>query len=587
MQQGDVTRMGDNGNRSMPRIGQGDLVSHLRSQFEVHADKRCLTFLNESGRHLVPEETSFGQLDRDARAVASWLNSRPEAERPVLLLFEPGTDFWRAFLGCLYAGVVAVPTPLPIDERSMRRVARILRDADSSLALTTERLRALLTAGIEGFDLDRPLRFVAIDDAPLADADSWTMPDLTSETVAFLQYTSGSTGDPKGVAVTHGNVVNNEAAMSEALRVSDTSVLAGWIPHWHDMGLMGQLLAFFNGANLVTMSPLAFLKQPVRLLKAMGDYRGTITAAPNFAYDLIVRRVTPEQLADLDLSAWEVALNGAEPVRRRTVERITNLLAPAGFAPSAMRPGYGMAEVTLMATVCRGVPRHLDADADALEQNRYTPATGRAISLVSSGEPAPGIDLRIVDTDTSSELPDDEVGEIWLRGASVASGYHNRPVETAEQFRAETSDGERPYLRTGDLGLVHGGELYVTGRLKDLLIANGRNLYPQDIEEFVQDVHPALTGSRGCAVSVDIDDAERLVLIQAIKTELLGDTSCNELATAVKTAVARGFEIPAPTVVFVNRAGIHLTTSGKVQRASMRAAFMKDELTDVVHEERL
>jgi acyl-CoA synthetase (AMP-forming)/AMP-acid ligase II len=577
----------DNGNRPKPCIGQNDLVSHVRSQFEIHADTRCLTYLSESGRHLVPEVTSFGELDRDAREIAAWLSTRAEAERPVLLLFEPGIDFWRAFLGCLYAGVVAVPTPLPLDERSMKRVAGILRDADSSLALTTEKLRGLLIAGIEGFDLERPLQCVATDDAPLADSGSWTMPHLTGDTVAFLQYTSGSTGDPKGVAVTHGNVVNNETAISEALHASATSVLVGWIPHWHDMGLIGQLLAFFNGGNLVTMSPLAFLKQPIRLLKALSDYSGTITAAPNFAYDLIARRVTPEQLAGLDLSAWEVALNGAEPVRSRTVERITNMLAPAGFAPSAMRPGYGMAEVTLMATVSRGVPRHLDADADALERHRYLPAKDRALRLVSSGEPAPGIEVQIVEPETLRVLAEDHVGEIWLRSPSVASGYHNRPAETIERFHARTSDGEQPYLRTGDLGLLHANELYVTGRLKDLLIVNGRNLYPQDIEEFVQDVHPAVAGSRGCVIPVDVDDAERLVLIQAVKTELLGDTSCSELAAAVKGAVARAFEVPAPGVVFVNRAGIHLTTSGKVQRASMRAAFLNGELTDVIHEEQL
>ena len=579
--------MADNANRPTPGLDGNDLVSHVRSQFKIHADTRCVTHLNESGRHLVPEVTSFGDLDRDAREVAGWLSTRPEAERPVLLLFEPGIDFWRAFLGCLYAGVVAVPTPLPLDERSMKRVAGILRDADSSLALTTEKLRGLLTAGIDGFDLVRPLQCAAIDDAPLADPDSWTMPRLTDDTVAFLQYTSGSTGDPKGVAVTHGNVVNNETAISEALGADATSVLVGWIPHWHDMGLIGQLLAFFTGGNLVTMSPLAFLKQPIRLLKALSDYRGTITAAPNFAYDLIARRVTPEQLVGLDLSAWEVALNGAEPVRRRTVERITELLAPAGFAPSVMRPGYGMAEVTLMATVSRGVPRHLDADADALEQHRYLPAKDRAISLVSSGEPAPGVEVRIVEPDTFRVLADDQVGEIWLRSASVASGYHNRPEETVERFHARTSDGEQPYLRTGDLGLLHANELYVTGRLKDLLIVNGRNLYPQDIEEFVQDVHLAVAGSRGCVIPVDVDDAERLVLIQAVKTELLGETSFDELAAAVKSAVARAFEVPAPAVVFVNRAGIHLTTSGKVQRASMRAAFRNGELTDVVHQEHL
>lgn len=562
-----------------------DFVSHLRSQFEAHADDRCFTFLTESGRHLVPEVTTFAGLDRDAREVAAWLASQPEAERPVLLLFEPGIDFWRAFLGCLYAGVIAVPTPLPVDERSMKRVAGILRDADSGLALTTEKLRGLLTAGIDGLDLAGPLRCVATDDRPLADAESWTMPHLTADTVVFLQYTSGSTGDPKGVAVTHGNLVHNETAMSEAVRAGAASVLVGWIPHWHDMGLMAQMLAFFSGAQLVTMSPLAFLKQPVRLLKAISDHRGTMSAAPNFAYDLIARRVTPEQLTGLDLSCWEVALNGAEPVRRRTIERLTGLLAPAGFAHAAMRPAYGMAEVTLMASFSSDGPRYLDADVDALEQHRYVPATARAVALVSSGPPAMGVEVRIVDPATANPLPEDAVGEIWLRSPSVASGYYRRPVQTAEQFQAQNADGEGPYLRTGDLGLLHDGELFVTGRLKDLLIANGRNLYPQDIEEFVQDVHPAVTGSRGCAISVDVDDAERLVLIQAVKTELLGDMRCDELAAAVKTAVARGFEIPAPGVVFVERAGIHLTTSGKVQRASMRAALMKGELTDVVYEE--
>jgi acyl-CoA synthetase (AMP-forming)/AMP-acid ligase II len=578
--------MGDKGNQSMQCIGQADLVSHLRSRFEGHADNRNLTFLNESGRHLVPEVTSFGDLDRDAREVAAWLSSQAEAKRPVLLLFEPGIDFWRAFLGCLYAGVVAVPIPLPVDQRSMKRVAGILHDADSSLALTTEKLRGLLTAGIEGLDLGRPLRCVATDGAPLADADSWTMPDLTADTVAFLQYTSGSTGNPKGVLVTHGNVLNNTATISEAVGLSADTVFVSWIPHFHDMGLIGQLAIFSNGASAVTMSPLAFLKQPVRMLRAISDYRGYISATPNFAFDLIARRVSPEQLTGIDLSSWAIALNGAEPARRRTIERIKEVLAPAGFAPSAMRPTYGLAEVTLMATASVGTQRYLDADADALEQNRYTPAAnGRAISLVSSGEPAPGIEVRIVNPETLRVLPEGAVGEIWLRSASIAGGYHNRPTETIERFRAQTAEGDGPYLRTGDLGLLNDGELYVTGRLKDVLIFNGRNLYPQDIEELVQDVHPAVAGSRGCAVSVDVDETERLVLIQAIKTELLGDMSCGELAAAVKTAVARSFEIPAPSVVFVNRTGIHLTTSGKVQRASMRDSFLKGDLTDVVHEE--
>lgn len=563
---------------------ESNLVEQLRYQFETHGDSRTFTFLNESGRTLVEEVVSFRELDRGARGVAAWLSSRDDARQPVLLLFEPGLDFWRAFLGCLYAGVVAIPAPLPHDSRSMQRVAGILRDAGSSLALTSAKLRGLLTAGIDGLALSRPVAFEAIDDSVMADPDSWTMPHITPDTVAFLQYTSGSTGDPKGVVVTHGNIVHNTAAITEALGINGEGALVGWIPHFHDMGLIGQLVAFVNGGNLVTMSPLAFLKQPVRLLKAISDYRGTISTAPNFAYDLIARRVTPEQLTGLDLSTWQVALNGAEPVRRRTIERIQNMLAPYGFAPSAMRPAYGMAEVTLLATFSRGVPRYLDADTESLEQHRYAPATGRAVSLVSSGAPAPGVDVRIVDPHTLHELPEDRVGEIWLRSNSVAAGYHHRPAETIERFNAYSADGVGPYLRTGDLGLLHDGELYVTGRSKDLLIVNGRNLYPQDIEDFVQGVHPAVAGSRGVAVSVDVNGSERLVLIQAVKPDVLGDTSYGELAAAVKSAVARDFEIPAPGVIFVNRAGIHLTTSGKVQRASMRAAFLTAELTDVVHD---
>jgi acyl-CoA synthetase (AMP-forming)/AMP-acid ligase II len=294
-----------------------NLVERLRFQFETYGDSRTFTFLHESGRTLVEEVAAFRDLDRGAREVAAWLSSRHDARQPVLLLFEPGLDFWRAFLGCLYAGVIAIPAPLPHDSRSMQRVAGILRDADSSLALTTAKLRDLLTKGIDGLGLNRPIVFEAIDDSQLADPDSWTVPHTTADTVAFLQYTSGSTGDPKGVVVSHANMLHNAETISEALGVSARSVLVGWIPHFHDMGLIGQLVAFLNGANLVTMSPLTFLKQPVRLLRAISDYRGTISTAPNFAYDLIARRVTPEQLTGLDLSTWEVALNGAEPVRRR------------------------------------------------------------------------------------------------------------------------------------------------------------------------------------------------------------------------------------------------------------------------------
>lgn len=557
-----------------------ELVSALRHQFTIHGDDRSFTFLQETGRRLNPQVTSFRELDRGAREIAAWLTTRPEvAARPVLLLFEPGTDFWRAFLGCLYAGATAIPAPLPHDNRSFDRLAGILRDAGSRIVLTTTSLKDALTEGIEalGHDLD----VVAVDDIRLADPDTWTMPGISPDTVAFLQYTSGSTGDPKGVAVTHGSTLHNRSAIAAALGLDEASVLVGWVPHFHDMGLISLIVAFATGFDAVMMSPLTFLKKPVRLLQAISDYRGTISSAPNFAYDVIARRVAPDAIAGLDLTSWKIALNGAEPIRRRTIERVAEVLAPAGFAATAMRPGYGMAEVTLLATISTGF-RYLDADVEALERSRYQPATANAISLVSSGAPAPGIEVRIVDPETLVEQPEGHVGEIWLRSESVAGGYHNRPVETIERFTAHLADGRGPYLRSGDLGLVQAGELYVTGRRKDLIIVNGRNLYPQDIEDSVQDVHPAIAGSRGVAVAIDADDRETIALIQAVRPELLGDTSYEALAASVKTAVAQVFDVPAPRVVLIGRSGVHLTTSGKVQRASMRSAFLDGELADIL-----
>ena len=569
-----------------PAFQYTNLVSHLRSQFEAYADTRSFTFLRESGRQLVEDVTSFRELDRGAREVGAWLSSQPEADRPVVLVFEPGVEFWRTFLGCLYAGVVAVPAPLPHDQRSLKRVAGILRDADSRLVLTSANLYELIAAGIDGLGLDHPVTCLAIDESTLAHADKCKMADVTVESIAFLQYTSGSTGDPKGVAVTHGNILHNAFAISQFLETDDTSRLVGWIPHFHDMGLISQIMCFYAGADAVIMSPLTFLKQPIRLFQTITKYGGTFTAAPNFAYDMIARRISPEQLTGVDLSTLRIAFNGAEPIRRRTIEAVTELLAPVGFRASAIRPGYGLAEVTVFATATPpGTPVVcLEADAAALERNEFAPPVGRAVSLVSCGVPGPGIDVRIVDPETLQPVADSQVGEIWLRSASVAKGYYNRPLETAERFGVQTADGEGPFLRTGDLGLVHDQHLYVTGRRKDLVIVNGRNLYPQDIEELVQEVHAATGAARGAAVAVDAHDGERLTVIQSVKTEKLDGMSLAQLASAIKVAVARSFEIPAPSVVLLDRNGIHLTTSGKVQRASMRAAFLRNELSNVLHE---
>ncbi|MEV0103833.1 AMP-binding protein [Nocardia sp. NPDC050789] len=366
----------------------------------------------------------------------------------------------------------------------------------------------------------------------------------------------------------------------------DASIGVGWLPHFHDMGLIGMLLQpLFVGGSLVYMSPMTFLKRPVRLLEAIDRYGAHITAAPNFAYELMVRRVTDAQLAQLDLSSLRVALSGAEPIRARTLDAVIERLGPAGFRADAFVAGYGMAETTLIATASPvGRPTvHLDADPAALERGRVIPA-GSGTRLVGCGATVAGLDIRIVDPVTLRTLPDGHVGEIWIAGTSVAQGYWGRGEETRGSFAAHT-EGVGPYLRSGDLGAHHAGDLYVTGRLKDLIILNGRNLYPQDIEEAVRGIHPALADAEGVVLSIEADGQERLLVIQGVRTNAWGGLNPAELAARIRTTVARGFEVPAPSVVLVERRAVHRTTSGKVQRASMRAAFLDRTIRAVLHEE--
>lgn len=542
---------------------QPSYVQHVRQQVSVYGDTRSYTYLREVGRELSEETVTYRELDRDARGVAAWLAGRPESAQPVLLLYLDGMEFLRAFLGCLYAGVVAVPAPVPHDERSTKRVAAVIADSGAQLVLTTASVQPLVASATDAA--------VIATDGPLGDPDAWRMPDIDSGTIAFLQYTSGSTGTPKGVVVTHGNLMHNEAAIV-AIGFNDAGIGVSWIPQFHDMGLIGSLLGtIYGGANLVFMSPTTFLKRPVRWLQAIDKYRATFTAAPNFAYELIARRVTDEQLAELDLSTLEVALCGAEPVREQTMAAVVKRFTSAGWRPTAFLPCYGLAEVTLLAshTAVDTVPAVLDA--------------GRDSRLVSCGRAARGLDIRIVDPHTRRQVPEGTIGEIWVRGDSVAAGYWNRPQETRETFDAHIG-AEGPFLRTGDLGVLHDSELFVAGRLKDLLIINGRNVYPQDIEEMVRGLHPALDNP-GVAVSVDAGGRERLVLVQGVKKALQGETTLAELTSAIKLAVARGFDVPAPNVVLVAPRSVHHTTSGKVQRSSMRAAFLQHRVEGVLHED--
>ncbi|WP_217711253.1 fatty acyl-AMP ligase [Actinomadura sp. NAK00032] len=543
----------------------------------------------------------FAELDRKARALARRLEARGLRDRAVLLLYPEGLEFISAFLGCLYARVIAVPAPLPdLDAGRFGRTRRIIEDADIALILTDTAHRGTLDAWLRAAGLRSRLHCLDTQAGKDVDPGDWSPPEFGPDTLAFLQYTSGSTSDPKGVMVSHGNLLCNGEEIKRRIEGSPDTIGVGWVPHYHDMGLVGQFLQpLYLACRYVFTSPITFIKRPVLWLELITRYRGTITVAPNFGYELALRRVTDRQLDGLDLSSLTVVKNGAEPVRAATLEALTERFGPVGFRPEMWMPCYGMAETTLLVTGAPiGVgPVIRDFDADALTKDEAVPRTGPgpARRLVSSGRPVT-LDVRIVDPDTRAERPDGRVGEIWVRGGSVARGYWGGAEESAATFQAETISGNGPYLRTGDLGFRFGGELFVTGRIKDLIIVNGRNIHAHDIEEAARAAHPAALVGAAFALDGALDgtlaegsdsgpggglDAgrEHVVLVQEISTRAAAGTPLDELASLLKARVARAFELPAVSVVLAARGTVRRTTSGKMQRRLTRDAFLAGEIT--------
>ncbi|GAA0551542.1 fatty acyl-AMP ligase [Actinomadura livida] len=582
-----------------------DFVSLVRENIREQGDGRSFTFISEEpGRKYKENVLGFAELDRKARALACRLEARGLRDRAVLLLYPEGLEFLTAFLGCLYARVVAVPAPLPdLDAERFGRTRRIIDDADITLILTDTAHRDTIDGWLAGGGLKGRVHCLdtAAGDGEGLDPGDWAPPEFGPETLAFLQYTSGSTSEPKGVMVTHGNLLGNGEEIKRRIEGSPDTVGVGWVPHYHDMGLVGQFLQpLYLGCRYVFTSPITFIKRPVLWLELITRYRGTITVAPNFGYDLALRRVTDSQLEGLDLSSLRVAKNGAEPVRAATLERMTERFAPVGFRPEMWMPCYGMAETTLLITAAPvgDGPVIRDFDAAALTRDTAVPVDtavprdgpsgeeGGVRRLVSSGRPVT-LDVRVVDPVTLKERPEGHVGEIWVGGGSVASGYWRSPQETREGFQARTADGEGPYLRTGDLGFVADGELYVTGRIKDLIIVNGRNIYAHDIEEAARDAHPAaLTGA---AFVVDPaggrdDGVEHVVLVQEISTRAAAGTPLDEVASLIKTRAARAFELPALSVVLTGRGTVRRTTSGKLQRLLTRRAYLAGEVTELARD---
>lgn len=547
---------------------------------------------------------TYQQLERHARAIAIRLGSLIDKGQHVLLLYPQGLEFVTAFFGCLYAGAVAVPASLPDPARlkyALTRLRTIADDAQPVVVLTTSGALPLVENLFENVSGSRAMQCLITDTNDSEVLVEFQDPEVDKETLACLQYTSGSTVSPRGVMISHGNLMANLALISQCFEHTGNKKGVIWLPHYHDMGLIGGVLQpLYAGFPVTLMSPTAFLLRPFRWLQAISQERATISGAPNFAYDLCVRRITPEQCASLDLSSWHVAFNGSEPVRAETLERFANAFAPYGFRRDAFYPCYGLAEATLL-VAGSGLRTHQPLfhmfKKSSLEHDKVASVSGDkdAQKLVGCQVP-PGVKIAIVDPERAVRFLPDEVGEIWISGNSVAAGYWNRPQETEHTYKAYLSDTrEGPFLRTGDLGFVWRDNLFITGRIKDLIIIGGRNHYPQDIERTIEQNHPALRAECCAAFAVDIDDEEKLIVFAEVDPKFWRDQlngkgqeslspeqarifATHELVGAIRQTVAEYHDLRVHEVLLLKTGAIPKTSSGKIQRYACRSRFLQGSI---------
>jgi acyl carrier protein len=576
---------------SGPPFGQtgfepATLVDVLRWRASDQPGREAYTFLGAG----TPEEGSvtYRELDLQARAIASRLQSlEVTGGERVVLLHPPGLEYVAAFLGCLYAGAVAVPAYPPRLNRSGRRLRTIVADSQATAALTTSRILLDHERRLAHAAEMSSLRWVATDDDKYA-AKDWRRPELEGDALAYLQYTSGSTATPKGVMVTHANLIHNLAMIYHGVGYTPDSQMVIWLPPYHDMGMVGGVLvALYGGFPAALMSPTSFAQRPLDWLRAISRLGADSGGGPNFAYDLLARRITPEERATLDLSSWEMAFNGAEPIRQSTLERFAAAFAPCGFRWEAFYPAYGLAEATaLVSGGSKTVPPVLfPVEGGELERDRVVaaPSGGEgARTLVGCGRVLADQEVVLVDPESLTLCPPDHVGEIWVSGPSVAQGYWNRRGETEHAFGAYLADtGEGPFLRTGDLGFMRHGELFVTGRLKDLIIVRGRNHYPQDIEQTVEQSHAALRPVGCAAFSVETGEGEQLVVVQELERRYARSANTDEVIAAIRRAVAENHELEVRAIVLVRTGSVPKTSSGKIRRRATKAAYADDSLAVV------
>ena len=532
---------------------------------------------------------SYQELDQRARSIAALLQSSAKVGDRALLLYPPGLDFIVAYFGCLYARIIAIPAYPPHPnrlEKTLPTILRIAADAKPSVALLTSTLFENISSQNAIKNKFGTIKLLVTDCDEVNDlTGKWQQPGIEGNDTAFLQYTSGSTTIPRGVMVTHSNLMHNLGLIEESFGLTSKSQTVFWLPPYHDMGLIGILQSLYTGYPVTLMPHLMFLQRPFRWLQAISRFRATCSGGPNFAYDLCIRKVKPEQREQLDLSSWEVAFNGAEPIYNKTLKQFADYFSSCGFRREAFLPCYGLAEATLMVV---GAPKSRFPVTQnlmtlGLEQNQVIISPNKnedTRTVVSCGKNMPNQKIRIVNAHTLALSPADQIGEIWVSGPSVASGYWNKPLESELTFGARLSDfNEGPFLRTGDLGFLHDGELYITGRIKNLIISDGKNHYSHDIERTVEKSHPAIRLA-GCAVfSISNSESEDIIVIAEIEHKIT--VKAEEVKKAIRQAVAIHHELHVDDIRLISPGGIPRTTSGKIKHYLCKTNYIAGSMNEI------
>ncbi|CBL44577.1 probable AMP-dependent synthetase and ligase [gamma proteobacterium HdN1] len=574
-----------------------NLVEMTMARAASHGENELTTFLSDTGS--LEGTLTFAGLDRAARNIAAHLTEEGLARKNLMLLYTPGLDYIKAFFGCLYAGSVPVPAYPPMGARDIDRLKRIVVDCDAAAILSSSTLRPMINAWISNPSNGLNISCVPTDLSAAVEAPGFASADVASDSLAFLQYTSGSTGHPKGVMVSHRNLLENfrqivwtfSQGSNDFDAISKGYKTVIWLPPFHDMGLIGGVLTpVYAGAQVTLMSPLTFLKNPFLWLKAISDAGAMVSGGPNFSYQYCVSKITDEQVAQLDLSSWGVAFNGAEPIQVDALHSFAKKFAAAGFDARAFLPCYGLAEATLFVAGSPAFRGALVRDASLvhLVGGEFVPLESGASSevspLVSSGVVATGADVRIVDSNTHVECVDGKVGEIWVNSPSVAQGYWNKPSFSDSVFRAHIQGQEdKAWMRTGDLGFLWEGELFVTGRLKEMIIVAGRNHYPQDIEQTLQACNSAFRRGCGAAFAVSDHGKEALVVMQELSSTQFQPAEYQQLALQAAKAIAFRHGISPKALVFIVKGSLAKTSSGKIQRTAAKKVYESGNLTSLYY----